>query len=119
DSRTETSSSTTNTMGVACDMVMTSLHETLRSLNSCIPLGGESVADRSAHAQCGMERLKQRRLADGLEQALHGTLSEHAWTDGLIAESGDEDDRHRLPATRQFPLEIRSGTARHGDVESE
>src|SRR6266850_6971936 len=81
--------------------------------------GGKSVAHRSAHAQCGMERLKQRRLAEGLEQACHGTLCEHVWTDSLLSESGDEDDRHLVPATRQFPLEIGSRHARHGDVEEQ
>src|SRR5208282_3432054 len=69
--------------------------------------------------KCGMERLKQSRIAERLEQALHGALFEQAWTDGLISVSGDEDDWNLLPAKRQFPLEIGSGHARHGDVEDQ
>jgi hypothetical protein len=59
-----------------------------------------------------MERLSQRRLAAGLAQARHGTRCEHAGTDGLVGVCGDEDDRHRVPATRQFPLELGAGQAR-------
>jgi hypothetical protein len=59
------------------------------------------------------------RIAEWLEQALHGTLCKHAWTDGLISVSDDEDDRNRLPAKRQFLLEIGSGHAGHGDVEDQ
>src|SRR6202171_1678414 len=74
---------------------------------------------RSAHSKSGIERLTQSRVAEWLEQALHGTLFEQAWTDGLISVSGDEDNRNLFPAKRQFPLEIGSGHARHGDVEDQ
>src|SRR6185369_3536136 len=66
-----------------------------------------------------IERLQQSRLAEGFEQALHGTLFEQAWPEGLISQSGDEDDRDLFPAKRQFPLEIRPGHARHGNVEDQ
>ena len=73
----------------------------------------------SVHSKGGIERLQQCRLAEWLEQALHGTLFEHAWTDSRISESGDEDDRNLLPAKRQFSLEIESGHARHSNVEEQ
>src|SRR5262249_10028736 len=77
------------------------------------------VAPRSAPAQGSLERLQQRRLAEGLEQACHGPLGEQAGRVGLIAVRGDEDDRNRVSAPRQFPLELEAGHARHGDVEEE
>src|SRR5438094_280217 len=87
DSRTDTSSSTTNTMG-------------------------------AMGAGRDIERGEQRRFAEWLEQALYRTLCEQAATDDLILVRGDEDDRNRPPATRQFPLEIGSRHARHGNVEN-
>jgi hypothetical protein len=73
-----------------------------------------------ADAESGAsECLTPSRLAEWLEQALHGTPFEQAWTDGLISVSGDEDDWNLLPAKRQFSLEIGSGHARHGDVEDQ
>jgi hypothetical protein len=41
-----------------------------------------------------------------LEQAFHGTLFKQARTDAVVSVGGDEDDRNRLPATRQFPFAI-------------
>src|SRR3981189_1073598 len=84
--------------------------------SSCIP-NCKSVA--SAHSKCGIERLTQSCVAEWLEQAFHGALFEQAWTDGLVSVSGDEDNRNLLPAKRQFPWEIASGHARHGDVEDQ
>jgi hypothetical protein len=78
-----------------------------------------SVAESSAHSKCGIERLKQGRIAEWFEQALNRTLFEQAWTHGLVCMSGDEHDWNLLPATRQFPLEIGSGHARHGDVKDQ
>src|ERR1700754_5095204 len=75
--------------------------------------------DRSLHWNGGIERRKQSRIAEWLEQTLDGALFEHTWTDGLISMSGDEDDRNLLPAKRQFSLEIGAGHARHGDVEDQ
>src|SRR5262245_43135517 len=106
DSRTEMSSSTTSTIGFPCDMGQ---HlETLKI-----------VGDPSARPQRGIERLTQRRLAEWLEQALDRTLREQVRTDGLVGVSSNIDDRNLLPATRQFPLEIGPGHARHGDVEDQ
>src|SRR5260370_21771336 len=120
DSRTETSSSTTNTIGVACDIGdLNSWSAALARSCISLSLGRKNVATRSAHAKSGIERLTQSRIAERLEKALHGTLFEHAWTDGLISVSGDEDDRNLFPAKFQFLLEIRSCHARHGDVQDQ
>jgi hypothetical protein len=52
---------------------MTAIHEKLRSLYSFhISL----ALDRSAHSKCSLERLKQGRVAEWLEQTRHGTLFE-------------------------------------------
>jgi hypothetical protein len=77
------------------------------------------VAHRSARSKCGIERLTQSRIAEWLEQALHGALFEQAGTDSLISVSGDVDDRNLLLAKGQFALQIRSAHARHGDVEDQ
>src|SRR3984893_16305514 len=82
DSRTDASSSTTKTSGLVCDF---------DSLSECT-----SYNIRSVHLKRGIERLEQSRLAERLEQTLHGTPFEQAWTDRLIAVSGDENDRNRL-----------------------
>jgi AhpC/TSA family len=58
---------------------MTGIHEKMRSLNSF----HFSRGDRSAHSECCIERLNQSRVPERLEQTLHGTLFERAWTDGF------------------------------------
>src|SRR5271163_2856358 len=78
-----------------------------------------NASHRSVHRKSGIERLPQSRIAEWLEQALHGTLFKQVWTEGLISVSCDEDDRNIQPAERQFPLEIGSGHTRHGDVEDQ
>src|SRR5436190_16189227 len=90
DSRTEMSSSTMNTIGAA--------------------LVGSTG---------GIDRLEKRRVAERLEQALHGTASEQTWTDRLICLGGDIDDRKFRLAAPQLELEIRSAHAGHGDVENQ
>src|SRR3984957_4651876 len=96
---------------------MTAIHEKkVHSLNS---IRISLVSDRLAHLKCGIEGFKKSRIAERFEQALHGTLFERAWTDGLICLSGDEDDRNLLPANRQLLLQIGSGHAGHGDVEDQ
>src|SRR5712691_7842628 len=95
DSRTDTSSSTMKTMGVACDMA------------------------GSAPSKRGIDRFQQGRLAEWLEQALDGTRFEHAGTDGLVSVSGNEDNRNLLPAKRELPLQIGPCHPRHGDVEDQ
>src|SRR5712692_4580154 len=115
DSRTEMSSSTTNTMGVACDLG--DAFDWLGALAELMLIS--QLARISAHPKRGVERLNQGPLAERFEQALHGALFEHSRADGLISVSRDEDDRNILPAKLQFPLEIVSLHARHGDVQDE
>src|SRR5437667_6767430 len=98
DSRTEISSSTTNTIGV-----------------------GGAMCDYldSGYSECGLERPEQGRLGEWLEQALHGAPREHERADRLIPSRGNEYDRNLLPATRQFLLEIVSGHPWHRDLEDQ
>src|SRR6266436_5197206 len=88
DSRTETSSSTTNTTGVASGM----------------------WADLdSPYSQSSIQRPEQRGLAEWLMQTLHRALGKHARADGLIAICGNEHDGDLMPATRQFLLQLGAG----------
>src|SRR5438128_4805380 len=98
DSRTEMSSSTTNTMGVACDM--------------------RDDLD-SGYSECGFECLQQSRFAEWLEQALHGAPCEHEGADRLIPGRGNEHDRNLLATARQFLLQILSGHPRHRNIEDQ
>jgi hypothetical protein len=79
----------------------------------------KSMADLSIHSKCAVDGLKQRRVAERLEEALHGALFEQVLTDAPIFIGRNENDRNFEPAKRQFPLEIGSGHARHGDVEDQ
>src|SRR6266581_2713956 len=92
DSRTEISSSTTNTIGV-----------------------GGAMCDYldSGYSECGIERPEQGRLAELFVQALRGPPREHERADRLIPGRGNEYDRNLLPATRQFLLQIVSGHPWH------
>src|SRR6266853_241085 len=98
DSRTDTSSSTTNTMGVASGM--------------CADLD-------SPYSQSSVQRPEQRGLAKWLVQTLHRAPSKHAWADGLIAIRGNEHDGDLVPATRQVLLQLGTGHPRHRDVEEQ
>jgi len=75
--------------------------------------------NRSACSKCEIERLEQGAIAERLEQALDCTLLEHLWPHGLVSLTCDEDDRDFLLAAFQFPLEIGSAHAGHGDVEDQ
>jgi hypothetical protein len=77
------------------------------------------VADRSPHSKCSIQSLKQGRVAEWLEQEFNGSLLERSPADNLVLVSTDEDDRNAVSAKLQFSLEIKSGHARHGDVEDE
>src|SRR5207302_6723116 len=99
DSRTEMSSSTTNTVGVARDMDTRDRGE-VRSLKLMPILRcSTGMVDRSGRSKCDIERLTQSLLGERLEQALHSALCEHARTDDLIYISVDDDVRNVLPAT--------------------
>ena len=61
----------------------------------------------------------QGRLAERLEQALHGPLFDQSRADGLIPLSRDEDGRNLLPAPPQFLLKVGPAHPRHGNVEKQ
>src|SRR5450432_350500 len=92
DSRTETSSSTTNTTGVACSMCDDLDYESRalaqKNIYIVFPRRGASARYRSIHSKRGIQRLKQVRIAERLEQEPDGALLEHAWADGTVSVGG-------------------------------
>src|SRR5712664_793727 len=116
DSRTEMSS-TTKTIGIGSDFgepdsELFALAEFIYSLFRTNGVGYLSSL------KCGIDRVTQRRIAEGLEQARRRTLSEHSGANSLVSLSGDENDRYLLPAILQFLLKLRSSHPRHTDVEN-
>src|ERR1043166_5349424 len=108
DSRTETSSSTTNTIGVG-GATMTSGR-----------LPGDNLSFvRRTPVKSHVERLAQGRVAERLEQARHRALFHEARKFRLIRMRRDKDDRDFMPTLHQLALEIGSAHARHGDVEDQ
>src|SRR5712664_2332799 len=99
--------------------VMTPLHGLVRGLKSFYILLAQHTTDRLTHSKCDIERLKQSRVAEWLEQALHRTLFEHSRAHSLISLSGDEDDWNLLPMKLQFLLKVGSGHPGHGNVEDQ
>src|SRR5260370_26613840 len=77
--------------------VMTPLHGQVRGLNSFYILLAQHIADRLTHSKCDIERLKQSRVAEWLEQALHRTLFEQSRSNSLISLTGDDDDWNLQP----------------------
>ena len=63
--------------------------------------------------------IEQSGVAEWLEQAGHGSLTEQPWTKRFVALRRDEDNRNRRPATNQFLLKIRPAHARQSDVEDQ
>src|SRR6202795_96786 len=98
---------------------MTPFQGQVRGLNSFYILLAQDIADRLTHSKCDIERLKQSRVAEWLEQALHRTLFEHSRAHSLISLSGDEDDWNLLPTKFQFLLKAGTGHSGHGNVEDQ
>jgi len=69
--------------------------------------------------KCRIDGLKQSRVAEWFEQALHGAMFEEPRANTLIRASGDEDDWNLPPAKLQFPLKVGSAHPGHGDVEDQ
>jgi hypothetical protein len=66
-----------------------------------------------------MQCLAQSHVAEGLEEALHGTRREQTWTQGVVWLSSDENDRYLLPTQCQLSLQIGSGHTRHGYIKDQ
>src|SRR5450432_2284702 len=109
DSRTDTSSSNTNTIGTAC---------AIRD-PYFIPPAGSSRGKRSVCPKRPVECLQQSSIAEWLEKARHCALCQNSRAESFIPVRSDEDDRNVLPTKLQFPLKFRSGHARHADVEDQ
>lgn len=75
------------------------------------------VGYRSADAEGCLQRRKQSRIAEWLQQELCGSLFERSRADSLVLLTSDENDRDGVSMNLQFMLEIESSHTRHGDVE--
>src|SRR5580692_7443782 len=120
DSRTDRSSSTTNTIGTACDI----RDNPKLWPNACAPIilylqQQTARGNPSVHLKRRVESLQQSSIAEWLEQARHRALCQNSRADSFIPIRSDEDDRNVPPTKFQFPLEFRSGHARHADVEDQ
>ena len=87
-------------------------------LNLSFSIAAVQDGDQS-RAHCGIQCGTQSRIAERLRQALYGTLLKQAWTHGLAAMRGHEDDWNVLAAALQLLLQIGPAHARHGDVEDQ
>ena len=56
---------------------------------------------------------------NGLNRHSHRTLFDQPLANDHICISRNEDDRNPLSPSYQFPLKIRSGHSRHGDVKEQ
>src|SRR5262245_31201710 len=114
DSRTETSSSTTNTTGVSLSRVTTNAPDSLP-----VSPGELTLHSRAGPTQRGPDRIQQGCLAERLGQAVYGPAREQLWTDGAVCMGGNEDDRYLLPPPCQFLLKVGARHPRHRDVEEQ
>src|SRR6185369_5041352 len=118
DSRTETSSSTTNTMGLAVAIGDNPTPGESVPINAIV-LSRTNQGGPSFHVKCRIDGIKQSGVAEWLEQTLHRTLFEHLWADGFIFLAGHEHDGDILLANLQFLLKVRAGHSRHKYIEDE
>src|SRR5262249_23196492 len=111
DSRTETSSSTTNTMGGACG-IRPAPWERLGSREGLIlyPNISASFINSFRLNRC-VQRFKQRCVAERFVQKLNRSLLERPGAGSLIPFGGHEDGWDRLPAKFQFSLKVQAGFA--------
>src|SRR6266478_6087522 len=117
DSRTEMSSSTTKTIGIGSDFGEPDA-ELCALAEFIYPLFRTRGVGYLGSLKCGIDRVTQRRIAEGLEQERRRTLSEHLGANSLVSLRRDEDDRYLLPAILQFLLKLRSSHPRHADIEN-
>ena len=114
DSRTEMSSSTTKTMGVACGWMTTSIGRPDRRTRSICSSSDriELHALRNARvtASAAFSAPSRAVSLNGLNRHSTAPCASSARTDRLVAVRGDEDDRNLLPATRQLLAGARDPT---------
>src|SRR5579862_582396 len=107
DSRTDTSSSTTNTIGTACD-ICDNPNLLPNAWAPIIYTSSRKLCGKpSVHLKCRVESLKQSSIAEWLEKARHGTACQNSRADSFIRIRSDEDDRNVLPTKLQFLLKLR------------
>src|SRR5918993_1185075 len=117
DSRTEMSSSTTKTTGGIRSPPRSNVDSPPSAIEGFMSAPCAPQIDRSAKR--GRHGTEQSRLAERLEQALHGSLRQHARADAIVSSRRDVDDWNLEPSARQLLLEIGSGHARHRDVQDQ
>src|SRR5262249_8127742 len=118
DSRTETSSSTTNTMGLVSDTNGPGRGEVCSWMFIVFPLN-RTGGSHSAQSERLVERLEQSAIAERLAKTGHSAALDEAQRFGFACMRRDEDDRNLVPATLQFPLEVGSGHAGQCDIEDQ
>src|SRR5262245_58572794 len=124
DSRTEMSSSTTNTTAVSCDIIVglgpSPAAVAWSSMRiEIIPPGVVMARRPSARTKSRAESLLQGRVAERLEQAIHRALLDQTRPHGVVPMCGDEHNRDRLAAAQQFPVQLGSRHSRHRNVEDQ
>src|SRR6185437_9733308 len=120
DSRTDTSSSTTNTVGLASDMAG-SLSDELdatvsRPMDDCMAF---SPPLSSSPRERRVDGLDDRGLAERLDQAGDGAPPDQLGQRLVVGMRSDEHDRDLGSAPRQLLLKLRPAHASHGDVENQ
>src|SRR5215472_12179852 len=119
DSRTEISSSTTNTIGAAdCIGAVPNSRLSIRG-RPIVYTQVPSEYGVSIQAQRCVQRIKQGRVAKRLVKKFHRSLFECSRADSLFLPGGNKDDGNFLPSTCQFLLKIKSRHSRHHDVENQ
>src|SRR6516165_6314991 len=120
DSRTETSSSTTNTIGVSratgvpeCLTVSILMFMAFILRASLTALGPVFCLNRNRNG------LEQSRLGERLLEASNGTLREDLRPKRAIILSSDENGRDPLSAPRQFRHQLESRHTRQADIDNE
>src|SRR3954452_20250881 len=121
-SRTEMSSSTTNTIGVGCITLMVSIRRSTGAVHT-LNLSSCSVALQdhgppSSHRQRNVECLAQSRIAEGFEQERYRAFLKQPRLHRLVRVSRNEDDRNLVALELQLTLQIGSAHARHRDVKN-
>src|SRR5215469_3610500 len=95
DSRTETSSSTTNTMGLAV-AIDNPRFMSKRDGRHCTPLSRTCRGGSSFAPKCRVDGIEHSGVAERLVQKFHGSLPERLLPDVFVLLTGDKDDGNLL-----------------------